>query len=73
MKCQDIADSHYGVWELWETRPRFPRRGGRVLCVHGAGSFHARVQRSRYACSSIAWPSRYTIKRWAATSIVART
>jgi hypothetical protein len=29
------------LWELWETRSvRFPRGGGRVLCVHGSGSFH---------------------------------
>jgi len=29
------------LWELWETRSvRFPRSGGRVLYVHGSGSFH---------------------------------
>jgi hypothetical protein len=31
------------LWELWETRSlRFPRSGGRVLCVHGSDSFHRR-------------------------------
>ena len=30
------------VWELWKTRGvRFPRSGGRDLCVHGFGSFLA--------------------------------
>ena len=28
------------LWKLVENAPRFPRRGGRVLCVHGAVSFH---------------------------------
>ena len=29
------------LWELWKTRSvRFPKSGGRVLCVHGSGSFH---------------------------------
>ena len=29
------------MWEVWETRSvRFPRSGGRVLGVHGSGSFH---------------------------------
>ena len=27
-------------WELVENAQRFPRCGGRVLCVHGAVSFH---------------------------------
>jgi hypothetical protein len=30
-----------GLWELWKTRSMgFPRSGGRVLGVHGSGSFH---------------------------------
>jgi|GraSoiStandDraft_41_1057321.scaffolds.fasta_scaffold861036_2 hypothetical protein len=30
-----------GLWKLWETRSvGFPRSGGRVLGVHGSGSFH---------------------------------
>jgi hypothetical protein len=30
-----------GLWELWKTRSvGFPRSGGRVLGVHGSGSFH---------------------------------
>ena len=30
-----------GGGSLWKTRRvRFPRSGGRVLCVHGSGSFH---------------------------------
>ena len=28
------------LWQLVENAQRFPRRGGRVLCVHGAVSFH---------------------------------
>ena len=28
------------LWELVENAQRFPRHGGRVLCVHGAVSFH---------------------------------
>ena len=28
------------LWKLVENAQRFPRCGGRVLCVHGAGSFH---------------------------------
>ena len=28
------------LWKLVENEQRFPRRGGRVLCVHGAVSFH---------------------------------
>ena len=28
------------LWKLAENAQRFPRCGGRVLCVHGAGSFH---------------------------------
>ena len=28
------------LWKLVENAARFPRRGGRVLCVHGAVSFH---------------------------------
>ena len=28
------------LWKLVENTQRFPRRGGRVLCVHGAVSFH---------------------------------
>ena len=28
------------LWKLVENAQRFPRRGGRVLCVHGAFSFH---------------------------------
>ena len=28
------------MWKLVENTQRFPRRGGRVLCVHGAVSFH---------------------------------
>ena len=28
------------LWKLVENAQRFPRRGGRVLCVHGAVSFH---------------------------------
>ena len=28
------------LWKLVENAARFPRRGGRVLCVHGAFSFH---------------------------------
>ena len=28
------------LWRLVENAQRFPRCGGRVLCVHGAGSFH---------------------------------
>ena len=27
------------LWKLVENEQRFPRRGGRVLCVHGAVSF----------------------------------
>ena len=28
------------LWKLVENAARFPRRGGRVLCVHSAVSFH---------------------------------
>ena len=28
------------LWKLVENAQRFPRRGGRVLCVHGPVSFH---------------------------------
>ena len=28
------------LWKLVKNAQRFPRCGGRVLCVHGAGSFH---------------------------------
>ena len=28
------------LWEFVENAQRFPRHGGRVLCVHGAVSFH---------------------------------
>ena len=28
------------LWKLVENAQRFPRRGGRVLCVHRAFSFH---------------------------------
>ena len=28
------------LWKLVENAPRFPGRGGRVLCVHGGVSFH---------------------------------
>ena len=28
------------LWKLVENTQRFPRRGGRVRCVHGAVSFH---------------------------------
>ena len=28
------------LWKLVENAQRFPRCGGRVLCVHGAVSFH---------------------------------
>ena len=28
------------LWKLVENTQRFPRLGGRVLCVHGAVSFH---------------------------------
>ena len=28
------------LWKLVENAARFPKRGGRVLCVHGAVSFH---------------------------------
>ena len=30
------------MWELCETVCGFAKPGGRVLCVHGAGSFHTR-------------------------------
>jgi hypothetical protein len=34
-----------GLWKLWETRSvGFPRSGGRVLGVHGSGSFHRSVR-----------------------------
>ena len=28
------------LWKLVENAQRFPRRGGRVVCVHGPVSFH---------------------------------
>ena len=35
-----------GLWELWDTRSlRVPRSGGRVLGVHGSGSFHSSAPR----------------------------
>jgi hypothetical protein len=30
-----------------ETVLWFPRSGGRVLCVHGSGSFHRRIDKNR--------------------------
>ena len=32
------------LWKLVENAQRFPRRGGRVLCVHGPVSFHRPVR-----------------------------
>ena len=41
-----------GLWELWDTRSvRVPRSGGRVLGVHGSGSFHRRGA-ARVRCGS---------------------
>src|SRR3990172_430842 len=51
-------DEHGALWKLVETVLWFPRSGGRVLGVHGSGSFHrasrpARVvRRSRSAAVS---------------------
>ena len=38
------------LWKLVENAQRFPRRGGRVLCVHGPVSFH----RARPVCDKMA-------------------
>ena len=36
-----ILSSERVLWELWETRSmRFPRSGGRALCVRGSVRFH---------------------------------
>ena len=44
------------LWKLVENAARFPRRGGRVLCVHGAVSFHrARPCGPRCAFSKARW------------------
>ena len=40
------------LWKLVENAQRFPRRGGRVLCVHGPVSFH----RARPCATK--WPPR---------------
>ena len=36
-----------------ENAVRFPRRGGRVLCVHGAVSFHSRARIREWAKMAI--------------------
>ena len=38
------------LWKLVENEQRFPRRGGRVLCVHGAVSFHRARPCGRPVC-----------------------
>ena len=38
------------LWKLVENEQRFPRRGGRVLCVHGAGSSHRARPCVRLVC-----------------------
>ena len=43
------------LWKLVENEQRFPRRGGRVLCVHGAVSFH----RARPCVRPVCRPGRY--------------
>ena len=43
------------LWKLVENAQRFPRRGGRVLCVHGAVSFH----RARPCVRPVCRPGRH--------------
>ena len=38
------------LWKFVENEPRFPRRGGRVLCVHGAVNFHRARPCARPVC-----------------------
>ena len=38
------------LWKFVENEQRFPRRGGRVLCVHGAVSFHRARPCARPVC-----------------------
>jgi hypothetical protein len=46
--CQSIRrEEEEGLVVAVETVLWFPRSGGRVLCVHGSGSFHRRIDENR--------------------------